>query len=180
MKTRIIVDLEATCCDKNSFPRNEMEVIEIGAVAIQDKSFYKIDEYQSFISPVINPVLTTFCRKLTSISQSDVDSAPLFDEVISDFKIWVNKFENPVFCSWGYFDKNILLRECRVSNSDFPFDHRHINMKKSFAKKAGLKRGIGLGKALNYSNIEFEGTAHRGIDDARNMAKLAKFVFKDD
>ncbi|MCJ8344833.1 hypothetical protein MJH12_04780 [bacterium] len=55
MKTLIIIDLEATCCSRSSIPKDEMEIIEIGAVAI--------DEYSVFIRPVRNLILTDFCKE---------------------------------------------------------------------------------------------------------------------
>lgn len=40
-----------------------------------------VDEFQHFVRPVINPPLTEFCKKLTSIHQADVDSAETYAEV---------------------------------------------------------------------------------------------------
>ena len=74
----LIVDLEATCCDINSIPRSEMEIIEIGAVMVENRSFEITDEFQTFIKPERTPKLTPFCTELTSISQSEVDAAPNF------------------------------------------------------------------------------------------------------
>jgi 3'-5' exoribonuclease 1 len=33
----------------------------------------------------------------------------------------------------------------------------------------------GMARALNLANIELEGTHHRGIDDAKNIAKLLPY-----
>ena len=64
----IILDLEATCTDnRNIYFDNE--VIEIGAVKIENKLV--IDEFQSFVKPIVNTELTEFCKNLTSINQSD-------------------------------------------------------------------------------------------------------------
>ena len=70
-----IIDFEATCCDKNSFPRNEMEIIEIGMVIVDYDTFEKVSEFQSFVKPVRHDKLTAFCKNLTSITQETVDSA---------------------------------------------------------------------------------------------------------
>ena len=56
----LIVDLEATCSNDVSVPREEMEIIEIGAVML-NRSTWEIDsEYQKFIKPVRHPNLTKF------------------------------------------------------------------------------------------------------------------------
>lgn len=53
----LIVDLEATCSDDGSVPREEMEIIEIGAVML-NRSTWEVDsEYQKFIKPVRHPIL---------------------------------------------------------------------------------------------------------------------------
>jgi len=66
----LILDLEATCCDKGTISRHEMEIIEIGAVIVEAQTLATADEFQSFIKPVRHPVLTQFCRSLTSITKS--------------------------------------------------------------------------------------------------------------
>ena len=53
--TFIIIDLEATCCDQSSIPKNEMEIIEIGAVAVDQVTLKALDEYSTFIQAVRNP-----------------------------------------------------------------------------------------------------------------------------
>ena len=44
----VIVDHEATCCDQNSFPRHEMEIIEIGAVRIFSSTCEIESEFGAF------------------------------------------------------------------------------------------------------------------------------------
>ena len=67
----IVLDLEATCKENDrSFPN---ETIEIGAVKL-DSDFNIISTYNKFIKPKLNPVLTQFCKDLTSITQADIDS----------------------------------------------------------------------------------------------------------
>ena len=77
------VDLEATCdeVDESESPRplevapDQMETIEIGLVVIDLETLEIVDEFQRFVRPQINPTLTDFCKKLTSIQQADVDGA---------------------------------------------------------------------------------------------------------
>ena len=78
----IVFDLEATCeKDSKNF---QNEIIEIGAVKLNDG--YEItDEFSSFVKPIVNPILTDFCMNLTSITQSDVDTARKFPDVLDAF-----------------------------------------------------------------------------------------------
>ena len=113
-KTYIVIDFEATCCNQGSFPRSEMEIIEFGVVAVASRSLSQnppglksvSDEFQAFVRPKRNPKLTRFCHELTTIRQSDVDSANEFPEVLSHFSDWLCQFSGPVFCSWGDYDRS--------------------------------------------------------------------------
>ena len=61
---------------------------------------------------------------------------------------------------------------------EYPFSHHHINIKQVFADNLGLRKGVGLGSAMKRVNLSFVGSPHRGIDDARNMASLAGYIFQ--
>ena len=173
----LIVDLEATCSDDGSIFREEMEIIEIGAV-ILNRSTWEIDsEYQQFIKPVRHPILTKFCTELTTITQQDVDTAPTFPEVIPLFKQWIDSYPKNIFCSWGNYDKTQFIQDCKLHNIDYPFGTEHRNIKKEFSIYFGNpKKSFGMTKALEYLGIELQGTHHRGIDDARNIAAIYKYM----
>ena len=51
----------------------------------------------------------------------------------------------------------------------------HLNLKAEFPKRAGGKERVGVSHALIQVGLEFRGTAHRGIDDARNIARLLPY-----
>lgn len=85
MERFLVVDLEATCCDDSSFPRTEIEIVEIGAVMVCSSTHQPLDEFQTFIQPVLHPKLTGFCREFTNISQSQVASAPSFADALASF-----------------------------------------------------------------------------------------------
>jgi 3'-5' exoribonuclease 1 len=173
----LVVDLEATCCDDGRFPRDEMEIIEIGAVMVCARSHQTVSEFQSFICPVRNPELTDFCRTLTKIRQSDVDSAPDFASVLKDFVEWANRFRTFEFCSWGDYDRKQLAQDCLYHQVEYPFDSSHINLKAQFATMNHRRRRMGVPAALSSVGLSFSGTHHRGIDDARNIALLIPSLF---
>lgn len=172
----IIVDLEATCCDGRSFPRQEMEIIEIGAVAVESRTAKILDEFQSFVRPIRNPVLTDFCQKLTSITHEQVASAPEYPQVIKDFGRWLENYPSQDFCSWGAYDKGQFEQDCRYHKVPYPFPGPHRNLKIEFSKHRRENRRYGLAGALRTLGFSFEGTHHRGIDDARNIARIYQFL----
>ncbi|WP_417387188.1 exonuclease domain-containing protein [Gimesia sp.] len=172
----LIVDLEATCCDQRSFPRNEMEIIEIGAVLVARSGLAVVDEFQTFIQPVRNPQLTSFCTRLTSIRQTDVDQAPRFPDALQAMLSWLTPYEDYLFCSWGDYDKSQFIQDCHYHRVAYPFPEAHLNLKKQFSITQGLKKRFGMAGALQKAGIPLQGTHHRGIDDARNMAKLMPWI----
>jgi inhibitor of KinA sporulation pathway (predicted exonuclease) len=170
----VIVDLEATCWSGGSQPR-AMEIIEIGACFLCTPDLEVRKEFSSFVKPVKEPVLSDFCMSLTSITQEDVDSARKFPEVLRDFLDWIGT-EQYFLCSWGAYDLNQLKVDCERHSILFPENFkRHINLKQTFAEQH-KKKQCGMKKALRILGLELDGTHHRGLDDARNISKIAKFI----
>lgn len=175
----MIVDLEATCSDNNTIPREEMEIIEIGAVMVQRNTFLVLDEFTVFIKPVIHPVLTEFCTRLTSITQENVNNGLGFSDALRLFNDWWLPYcsSGPVlFCSWGEYDKNQLKMDCTRHSVPYPLGDVHLNIKNKFSQVQGRKKRYGLRKAMILTNTQIGGTLHRGIDDAKNMAKLMPYI----
>ncbi len=173
----LIIDLEATCCNDNSFLREEMEIIEIGAVILSEPKLEIIAEFQTFICPILHSKLTDFCKNLTTISQDDVDNAPKFKEALQLFSAWFMQLSEFDFCSWGNYDKNQLEQDCKLHNTPLPFEAQHRNLKQEFSNFLGVKKQFGLSKALAKLKLTQEGTHHRGIDDARNTARIYQYMY---
>ncbi|MDY7013377.1 MAG: 3'-5' exonuclease [Cyanobacteriota bacterium] len=171
----LVLDLEATCCDAKTIKRHEMEIVEIGAVMVESKNLETIDEFQTFIQPIRYPILTEFCKTLTSISQEQVDCAPQYPEAIAKFKAWMSSYSNFIFGSWGDYDRKQLEQDSRFHQIPYPIASEHINLKAVFTTQQNLPKRYGMNQALELANIPLEGTHHRGIDDARNIAKLLPY-----
>ena len=165
MKPIIIVDLEATCSENKDI---ENEIIEIGAVKIIDGKV--VDTFGQFVRPIFNPILTDFCKELTTIQQEDVDKAENFPEVLADFKKWIGT-NDYIMMSWGFYDKKQFIKDCEKWHIPSNWIPEHQNVKLMFADKMNHKP-CGMEKALNYLRIPLDGTHHRGIDDAKNIAKI--------
>jgi len=172
----LIIDLEATCSDNGIVPRDEMEIIEIGAVLQSARTFEIESEFQTFVRPVRNPNLTKFCMELTGITQSDVAGAPSFQEAIEDLKEWMDPFGDTLFCSWGDYDRKQFLQDCEYHRIAYPFHSEHLNLKARFSESNGGTKKLGITGALRNLNMNFEGSHHRGLDDARNIARIVRRV----
>ena len=168
----VIVDLEATCWEGSKV--HDMEIIEIGAVLLCGISNQPISDYQKFVLPVENPQLSEFCKKLTTIKQSQIDTSHHFPDVFEEFLEWINQ-EEFILCSWGNFDMELIELECKRHSMSLPKNFMyHINLKDLYARAYSTKASIGFKQVLRKLDMEFEGTMHRGLDDARNIARVAE------
>lgn len=168
MKSSLIVfDLEATCEDRNLVRNFDNEIIEIGAVKLVNGEI--VDEFQIFVKPTKNKTLTNFCKKLTSIKQEDVDNGYSYPEAIDKFKLWSEGF---TLCSWGLYDRKQLEKDNRRYGLDTEWISNHRNLKAEHGVLKGLKKPVGVGRALNMAGLKFIGVQHRGIDDAKNIARI--------
>lgn len=175
----IILDFEATCDDRGSIPRGEMEIIEIGAVVVSDETLEPISEFSSFVRPVRHATLTDFCTSLTTITQRDVDAAEGFRAVSESLAAWGTENEVVWWGSWGDYDWNQLAKDVRYHRVTNPLPRTHFNVKRAFSERQLLRKQLGLGGAIRQAGMSFDGTAHRGIDDSRNIVRLLPHILGD-
>ncbi|XP_054281128.1 3'-5' exoribonuclease 1-like [Macrosteles quadrilineatus] len=180
----VVLDFEATCNEVNP-PEFEHEIIEFPAVLVDTEKLSIVDHFQAFVKPVLNPILTPFCKKLTGIQQEQVDTAAEFPEVLAQFEQWLsknklgtkNKFamvtDGP--CDMGRF----LFGQCDISNIDYPnFGKTWVNLKKCFSQFYKCDR-LRLQLMLEKLGMEFEGHPHCGLDDATNIAHILIRMIQD-
>ena len=190
----LCVDLEATCdeypdglTDEETAGRvllvqkNEMETIEVGAVVLDlHQGAAIVSEFCAFVRPMLNPVLTDFCKRLTTINQIDVDSAGTYSEVSQELDDYLAPFraEGMMWCSWGDYDaKQLAMDADRNGCSPMMADLTHTNAKKWHSKMLNC-RAMSLRPAVEDSGIEWTGQYHRGIDDARNLGLLVGEILR--
>lgn len=177
-KFYLVIDLEATCDSDERMPRDETEIIEIGAVLCEAERLSPVSEFQAFVRPGRHPKLTPFCTRLTTITQAQVDAAPRFPVVVQQLGAWLREqgvVGQFLFCSWGDYDKNQFAREERRHGLRLPLGKGHLNLKQAFCRYSGDDKKLGNGQALDRVGLRPQGIAHRGIDDARNIARLLPY-----
>jgi 3'-5' exoribonuclease 1 len=171
----VIVDLEATCWEDIDSPE-EMEIIEIGAVFMSGHPIRQYSDFDLFVKPLKNVILSTFCMQLTNIRQHWIDEAYAYPDAYLHFIEWIGA-EPFMLCSWGDFDFEMFNLENKRHKITFPPNFAgHLNLKLLFAECFNAKPGIGLKAAMKKLGITFHGTPHRGIDDARNTASIAEVI----
>ncbi|MDE1715875.1 3'-5' exonuclease [Chromobacterium amazonense] len=175
----LIIDLEATCADDGSIAPEQMEIIEVGAVWATP-SGEVVDRFQSFVRPVDRPYLTDFCSSLTQIEQADVDHAPCWLAVAKSLSEFATRQVGQCWGSWGKYDARQIERECARHDVGDPLGRlQHVNLKASFAKRRRIKQ-VGMAKALQIVGLPLDGTHHRGLDDALNVARLLPYLWSEE
>jgi 3'-5' exoribonuclease 1 len=185
-KIFIVLDLEATCWDredKNKPVGFRNEIIEIGAVKCDDQGNI-LDEFCLFLKPKKHPIISEFCTTLTTITQKDIDNAidaetglmQFFRWAYGDAKTAEEIVQDVKFVSWGHYDKRQFRDDLKLNNLNVGLinDQNHYSLKHMHGDWNKMKKPVGLGWACKFEKIEFTGTAHRGIDDAKNVAKIFK------
>jgi len=172
----LVVDLEATCWRGPAPEGMANEIIEIG-LAVVDGRTKNIIETDSLIIKPEYSTLSPFCTELTSLTEEYVQEhgIPFRDAV----DILINKYKSKprIWCSWGKYDYNQFRKDCAKKGVPFPFSENHYNLKPLFSFKHGINKDLGVSSALDHLKMPFEGTHHRGVDDAINIARLLKTMF---
>ncbi|MCP3655429.1 MAG: exonuclease domain-containing protein [Herbaspirillum sp.] len=176
----LIVDLEATCSDDGSISAEEMETIEIGACWV-DREGQVIDQFQTFVRPTTNVVLTPFCTELTGIQQGDVEKADPFSVAARSLSEFAKQRLSPdvFWLSWGMYDRRQITRESLASNIEDPLPFAHQNAKRLFAKTQKIGKEVGMVRACTLAKLELKGAHHRALDDAKNIARLLPWILAD-
>ena len=153
-------------------PGGVNEIIEIGAVKV-DRFGEIQSSFNQFVKPHVNPYLSHFCTKLTSIQQNDVDRANKFDRVAEDFQDWIDIWdEEYLLCAWGDSDIRLLRSDCKIHKLDNQWLKPNINIKKQYHSIINSTKKTGLKSTLKREGFEFDGIHHRAISDAENTAKI--------
>lgn len=166
------IDLEATCYQDNRFPENEIqEIIEIGICQVDIKNL-KIEKKSSILIKPKNSSISEYCTNLTGLTQNIIDKdGTSFENAIEILKTDY-QIRKHTWMSWGNFDRILFEEQCQRENIKYPFNSTHTNFKYIFSLLMFLDYQIGLSKAIEHIGINFEGTPHRGIDDALNVARI--------
>lgn len=180
----IFIDFEMNSIAKELFDKIEnchMEIIEIGAVAIDD-DFNELGIYKRYIKPQYNEHIMPRYVALTGIDDKTVADAEDFSEAFFDFLGWCGSFNGPdgyKIYSWSRCDRDQLKRELKQKKV---FGRSRANVKwmlghwcdyqKEFSELLGINHPISLEKAVIFLDDGFIGQMHDALCDARNTARI--------
>ena len=170
----LVIDIECTCGP--GVTKDLQEIIEIGAVRVDPISFEIKDEFSTLIQPRLTKI-SPFCYNLTGISQDMVNTGvEYFGVAMYILEKWMG---GPmIFCSWGEYDRTQFKEQAAREEDALPPFAGFINLKAAFSSAEGVKRQYGLERALARKGLQFVGTPHRALTDAKNTARLVPFCLR--
>ncbi|WP_404359144.1 exonuclease domain-containing protein [Cytobacillus firmus] len=173
LKQLVFFDFEMLC-SKSGMLFEDMEAIRLGAVKVDVESG-KVTGFDRFIRPQQNSPLSTFCKELTGISDSDLDKADDFPQVFKDFLFWVDGVKKARFFSWSSSD--ILRLKADALRHNLPqatiekITKRYIDFQAVFTKRAS-RTAASVEKALSFYELSFIGEPHHPMYDAYNTLRI--------
>lgn len=173
----IVIDLEATCWNGKVPAGQVNEIIEIG-ICVLNTSTGEISKNEGILIKPERSKVSPFCTELTTITQDMLDAEGISYKDASA-KLSANyNAHHYTWASYGAYDLNMMKKQCKIRGVEYPLSQNHINVKTLFSQVKGLKRKVGMNGALGILNIPLEGTHHRGVDDAKNIAKILTWCLK--
>ncbi|ROL47527.1 3'-5' exoribonuclease 1 [Anabarilius grahami] len=153
-----VVDFEATC-EENNPPDYLHEIIEFPMVLIDTHT----------------------------LEIKMVDDAKPFNQVLKQAVSWLQKKElgrkyKYTFLTDGSWDMGKFLNtQCKLSRIKYPqFARKWINIRKSYGNFYKVARAqTKLICMLENLGMEYDGRPHCGLDDSRNIARIAIHMLKD-
>lgn len=177
----IILDLEATCGNVL-----RQEIIEFSAVLIDLSHKRKIAEFQQYVKPENEPILTNFCKKLTGIKQINVDNGLNIIDTFKLFNKWIKNNglnDDYIVMTCGDWDLQTMIpNQCDDYGIHLPsFYNKWMNIQIEFGNMYGInkKEGRGMMKMLKHLGIRHIGRHHSGLDDCRNLANILICMLDD-
>lgn len=165
----LVIDIEATCWEPRR-PDLRNEIIEIGIAEVDIKT-KQIERTESIIVLPPTTEVSEFCTKLTTLTPEFVEENGIEYHEAMDILLRKYKSDKQIWASWGDYDRASFEKNCQWNRTPYPFKgNAHLNVKSLFAAKYGYNAG--QQKCGEDLGIKMEGTAHRGIDDAVNIAKI--------
>ncbi|ORX87286.1 hypothetical protein BCR32DRAFT_228129 [Anaeromyces robustus] len=179
-----IIDYEATCDVDGGFDYPN-EIIEFPAILVRSYTNEIESEFHEYVKPTNNPILTDYCKKLTGITQEQIDNADVFTVVLEKFEKWLGNystypFNNICFVTDGPWDiRDFIRKQCEFSNINRPpYFHHWINLRALFKCFYKTREWKNLNGMLSHLNMTFEGHEHCGLDDTRNITRIVQCMLK--
>ena len=166
----IVFDLEWNQSSYNPNHRMPHEIIEIGACRV-DRDFNVVDTFSKLIRPRLYKRLDKHIKKVTGITEAELEEGGTFADVFADFITWCGA--DAQLITWGRDDFPVLRRNAAFHQAQMPFDPP-LDAQLVFGGTVlgSCYQQMNLHAALEHQNITIEVPAHRAVYDAQCTAAM--------
>ena len=166
----LVIDLESTCWEGPPPAGQVSEIIEIGVATVDVATLRPLEKRSILVRPVKSEV-SEFCTRLTTLTTEHLKDAGTLADATRILKKEF-KSQDRLWVSWGDYDRRQFERVCKEFGVGYPFGLSHLNVKTLYAVAHGIDQKIGVDMMFARLGLTMEGTHHRGVDDAWNIARL--------
>lgn len=170
----LVIDLEATCWEGDLPAGQTSEIIEIGLCVLDVASGERSVPRAILVKPQ-RSTLSEYCTHLTTLTPEMLAEGICFEEACT---LLADEYDSQqrTWASYGDYDRLQFMAQCEAWGVPYPFGSAHINVKNLLALQFGLNHEVDLQQATGLLDLPFEGTIHRGVDDAWNIAAVLSRV----
>src|SRR5262245_60113491 len=172
----LVIDVEATCWEDRPVEHEASEIIEIGLCVVDLQRRERVARESLLVRPAHSRV-SPFCTQLTTLTQAQVDQGLPFAAACRYLEERYRTRQR-TWASYGDYDRRQCRRQCQREGVRYPFGPTHLNVKNLCALFAQLEYEVSLAHALDRYGLRSDGTPHRGVDDAWNIAGLVLQLFQ--
>jgi len=170
----LVIDVEATCWEGDPPGGEISEIIEIGLCVLNVASGERLAPRAIMVRPKLS-TLSEYCIQLTTITPETLADGLTFAEACDLLREEYHSHQR-TWASYGDYDRLQFSNQCEQWGIPYPFGSAHINVKNLLALQLGLKKEVSLQRGCGLLGLAFEGTIHRGVDDAWNIAAMLERV----
>ena len=178
-------DAEYTCFMENDtfFDRaHSGELLSVGVV-ICDRSFRLLRTYYSTVRPAYNAALTGYCRKLTGLTQQEIDRSPSFEAVFQEMYLLFQEYPVKEIFTWGN-DAHTVLHDMDTNHRNVPRRFRRIAGQLTDITRRLTRKVYGKSLSLSLSDMKYicglgHTTAHNAMVDANDLYQVTRCCLQE-
>lgn len=171
----VVWDTEYTSwkgCNENGWNNEKgeyKEIIQIGAVKLDTQRNRILEDFNRVVRPKINSELSDYIKDLTGITQSQVDNAEQFEEVLKDFLEWSSNLRLYSYAN----DLDVVQRNLELYDINLELEESRFKDIRGFFRSKGVPVGDwNSGDIAHHFDPSKELLPqHDAYNDAKNMAE---------
>ena len=177
-------DFEFTCGGAVT-ATGKTELISVGVV-VCDEDYNILEEYYSTAKPLKYPKLSSFCKKLTHLTNDEIKTSPDSEKVCREVVELLERYGIKKLYMWGDFDKIGLESDRNIhERKKLPFNNigklcgMIEDIQPAAMKNTGLKKQPGISHMMEAFSLEPEGEYHNALTDTKALVRICSLMLTE-